>query len=230
MDQILEFFKHLINPSWIIEHGGLYLLLAIIFAETGLFIGFFLPGDSLLFVAGIYSEDLCRSFHDMPFFVVMLMIALAGVLGNMVGFWFGQKSGPLLFKKKDTFFFKKKHLHQAHDFFVKYGGGAIFLARFLPIIRTFAPIVAGIVQMEKKKFMLFNIIGSFSWVFSMMLAGHYLDKLFPTLKNHLELIILVIILVTTLPVIIKLVSGKVKHPIDHDPNKSEVTSASDTTL
>lgn len=164
----------------------------------------------------------------MPFFFVMLLIALAGVLGNMVGFWFGKKSGPLLFKKKDTFFFKKKHLHQAHDFFVKYGGGAIFLARFLPIIRTFAPIVAGMVQMDRKKFMLFNIIGSFAWVFSMMLAGHYLDKLFPNLKNHLELIILVIILITTLPVIIKIVFGKVKHHPDHD--QPEVTNTSDTTL
>jgi membrane-associated protein len=211
MDQITEFFKHLINPAWIIEHGGLYLLLAIIFAETGLFIGFFLPGDSLLFVAGIYSEALSNSFFHAPFVVIMVLIALCGVLGNMVGFWFGKKSGPLLFKKNDTFFFRKKHLHQAHDFFVKYGGGAIFFARFLPIIRTFAPIVAGMVGMEAKKFMFFNIIGSFAWVFSMMLAGHYLDKLFPSLKEHLELIILVIILITTLPVIIKLVTGKVKH-------------------
>lgn len=210
MDQIIEFFKHLINPSWIIEHGGLYLLLAIIFAETGLFIGFFLPGDSLLFVAGIYSEDLCHSFFNLPFAVIMFLIATAGVLGNMVGFWFGKKSGPLLFKKKDTFFFRKKHLHQAHEFFVKYGGGAIFFARFLPIIRTFAPIVAGIVGMDNKKFMFFNIIGSFAWVFSMMLAGHYLDKAFPTLKEHLELIILVIILITTLPVLIKVIFGKAK--------------------
>ncbi len=210
MDQIIEFFKHLINPSWIIEHGGLYLLLAIIFAETGLFIGFFLPGDSLLFVAGIYSEDLCHSFFNLPFVVIMFLIATAGVLGNMVGFWFGKKSGPLLFKKKDTFFFRKKHLHQAHEFFVKYGGGAIFFARFLPIIRTFAPIVAGIVGMDGKKFMFFNIIGSFAWVFSMMLAGHYLDKAFPNLKEHLELIILVIVLITTLPVLIKVIFGKAK--------------------
>lgn len=219
MDQIIEFFKHLINPSWIIEHGGLYLLLAIIFAETGLFIGFFLPGDSLLFVAGIYSEDLCRSFYDLPFFVIMFLIATAGVLGNMVGFWFGKKSGPILFKKKDTFFFRKKHLHQAHEFFVKYGGGAIFFARFLPIIRTFAPIVAGIVGMESKKFMFYNIIGSFAWVFSMMLAGHYLDKLFPNLKEHLELIILVIVLITTLPVLIKVIFGKVKHHPAHEDHK-----------
>lgn len=222
MDQIIEFFKHLINPSWIIEHGGLYLLLAIIFAETGLFIGFFLPGDSLLFVAGIYSEDLCRSFFDLPFVVIMFLIATAGVLGNMVGFWFGKKTGPILFHKKDTFFFKKKHLHQAHEFFVKYGGGAIFFARFLPIIRTFAPIVAGIVGMDGKKFMFYNIIGSFAWVFSMMLAGHYLDKAFPNLKEHLELIILVIVLITTLPVLIKVVFGKAKHPNAH-PAETEKT-------
>ncbi|MET7000590.1 DedA family protein [Chitinophaga defluvii] len=220
MDQIIELFKHLINPTWIIEHGGLYLLLAIIFAETGLFIGFFLPGDSLLFVAGIYGGLLSESFFNMPFFGIMTLIAVAGVLGNMVGFWFGRKSGPLLFSRKDTFFFKKKHLYQAKEFYDKYGGGAIFLARFLPIVRTFAPIVAGIVQMDRKKFMIFNIASSFTWVFSMMLAGHYLDKLFPNLKNHLEWIILVIILITTLPVIIKLVFGKIKHQ-HHEPVKPE---------
>jgi membrane-associated protein len=225
MDQITEFFKHLINPSWIIEHGGLYLLLAIIFAETGLFIGFFLPGDSLLFVAGIYSDLLSESFFNMPFLLIMILVALCGVLGNMVGFWFGKKSGPLLFRKKDTFFFKQKHMHQAHDFFVRYGGGAIFFARFLPIIRTFAPIVAGVVGMETKKFMFFNIIGSFAWVFSMMLAGHYLDKMFPNLKEHLELIILIIILITTLPVIIKLVSGKVKHKPEVHSKEPESTDS-----
>ncbi|PSL47429.1 membrane-associated protein [Chitinophaga niastensis] len=230
MDQIIELFKHLINPLWIIEHGGLYLLLAIIFAETGLFIGFFLPGDSLLFVAGIYSAALCHSFFGLPFVAIIVLIAIAGVLGNMVGFWFGKKSGPIMFKKKDTFFFKQKHLHQAHEFFVKYGGGAIFFARFLPIVRTFAPIVAGIVQMETRKFMMYNIIGSFAWVFSMMLAGHYLDKFFPNLKNHLELIILVLVLVTTLPVILKLVFGKVKHHHDHDHGHPEVKEKSDSTL
>ncbi|QHS62477.1 DedA family protein [Chitinophaga agri] len=210
MDQFIELFKHLINPQWIIDHGGLYLLLLIIFAETGLFVGFFLPGDSLLFIAGIYVEALSKSFYNIPFVVIMVMIALAGVLGNYVGFWFGRKSGPLLFNKKDTFFFKQKHLYQARDFYEKYGGGAIFLARFLPIIRTFAPIIAGVVQMERKRFMFFNIVSSFCWVFSMMLAGHYLDKAFPTLKEHLELIVIILIVITTLPVLIKLFFGKRK--------------------
>lgn len=210
MDQFIELFKHLINPQWIIDHGGLYLLLLIIFAETGLFVGFFLPGDSLLFVAGIYVELLSASFYDVPFLLIMVMIAIAGVLGNYVGFWFGRKSGPLLFNRKDTFFFKQKHLYQAKDFYEKYGGGAIFLARFLPIIRTFAPIIAGVVQMEQKRFMFFNIVSSFCWVFSMMLAGHYLDKAFPNLKDHLELIVIILILITTLPVLIKLFFGKSK--------------------
>lgn len=211
MDQFIELFKHLINPEWIISHGGLYLLLIIIFAETGLFVGFFLPGDSLLFVAGIYGGLLSNAFYNVPFVIIMIMIAIAGVLGNFVGFWFGRKSGPLLFSRKDTFLFKKKHLYQAKEFYDKHGGGAIFLARFLPIIRTFAPIVAGIVGMERKKFMFYNIISSFTWVFSMMLAGHYLDKAFPSLKEHLELIVIILILITTLPVIIKLFFSKPKH-------------------
>jgi membrane-associated protein len=218
MDQFIELFKHLINPEWIIDHGGLYLLLLIIFAETGLFVGFFLPGDSLLFVAGIYVELLSRSFYNLPFGVIMLLISIAGVLGNYVGFWFGRKSGPLLFSRKDTFFFKQKHLYQAKMFYDKHGGGAIFLARFLPIIRTFAPIIAGIVQMEHKKFMFFNIISSFCWVFSMMLAGHYLDKAFPSLKEHLELIVIILIIITTLPVIIKLFFGKDKQPQPSHPD------------
>lgn len=228
MDQITEFFKHLINPQWIIEHGGIYLLLLIVFAETGLFVGFFLPGDSLLFVAGIYGDLLSKSFFNMPFFVIMLMIAIAGVLGNMVGFWFGRKSGPLLFSRKDTFLFKKKYLYQAKEFYDKHGGGAIFLARFLPIVRTFAPIVAGIVQMDGKKFMFYNIVGSFAWVFSMMLSGHYLDKAFPGLKEHLELIVLIIVLITTLPVLIKLFFGKPKqqHHLHHEDSKTPTDTLS----
>jgi membrane-associated protein len=230
MDQIIEFFKHLINPQWIIEHGGLYLMLGIVFAETGLFVGFFLPGDSLLFVAGIYGELLSKSFFDMPFSVIMLLVALAGVLGNMVGFWFGRKSGPMLFNRKDTFFFKKKYLYQARDFYDKYGGGAIFFARFLPIVRTFAPIVAGIVQMDRKKFMMYNVIGSFAWVFSMMLAGHYLDKAFPNLKEHLELIIVVIVVITTLPVLIKLVFGKPKQTAQTPQQRKDSKAPTDSTL
>jgi len=134
----------------------------------------------------------------------------------MVGYWFGAASGPYLFRKDDTFFFKKKHLLTAKDFYDKHGGGAIVFARFLPIIRTFAPIIAGIVRMEKHKFTFYNIVGCIAWVFIMMFAGHYLYKFFLSqfgfdLKERLELIVLGIILVTTAPVIIKLVAGGKKN-------------------
>ncbi len=210
MHQIIELFKELLDPKWIISHGGFYLLILIIFAETGLFVGFFLPGDSLLFIAGFYGKDIVASLHGTPLFFVMAMVALVGVLGNYVGYWFGRKSGPLLFSRRDTFFFKKKHLHQAREFFEKYGGGAIFLARFLPIVRTFAPIVAGIVQMDRRRFMLYNFLGSFAWVFSMMSIGYFLGRAFPELEHRLDLIVIILILITTLPVILKLIFGKPK--------------------
>jgi membrane-associated protein len=197
----------LLNPQWYIEIGGLYMLLFVIFAETGLFVGFFLPGDSLLFVAGIYVEELAAEFFHVPYLVIMLLIALAGILGNFVGYWFGKKSGPMLYKKEDSFFFKKKHLESAKQFYEKNGALTIIAARFIPIIRTFVPIVAGMVKMDHKKFTLYNIVGSIAWVFSMMLAGLFLSKQFPWIKDRLEVIVIAIILVTTLPVILKFALG-----------------------
>lgn len=210
----------LLNPEFYIENGGLWLILFIVFAETGLFAGFFLPGDSLLFVAGIYSNELAGYLYDTGYdfsnlMMVTLLIAIAGIIGNFVGYWFGAKSGPFLFHRKDSFFFRKKYLYQAKDFYDKHGGGAIVFARFLPIIRTFAPIVAGIVGMDKKKFSFYNIVGSLAWAISMMFAGHYLYQFFLRkyqfdLKNHLEVIVLIIVGVTTIPVMIKLFFGKKK--------------------
>lgn len=213
-------WKQLINPEFYInmEIGGvgigLYVVLFIIFAETGLFAGFFLPGDSLLFLAGIYSRQLIELLFviENDFLNVALlasMIALAGILGNIVGYWFGAKSGEYLYNRQDTFWFKKKYLFQSRDFFEKYGGRAIVFARFLPVFRTFAPIVAGIVLMDKKKFMLYNIVSSILWSFSLLLAGHYLYDIFLkkfdiNLKEHIEIIIIIIVLFTTVPVLFKL--------------------------
>jgi membrane-associated protein len=211
MDQYWELFKHLINPQWILEHGGLWLLIFIIFAETGLFIGFFFPGDSLLFVTGM-TLSIGNHISGMNVWEVTVLVILAGILGNYAGFWFGKKSGPLLFKREDSLLFKKRHLVAAHEFYEKYGGGAIVFARFLPFIRTFAPIVAGIVKMDFKKFSVFNIIGSIAWVSSMVLAGYFLGKAIPGLQEHLELIVLAIILLTTGPILIKLLFGKKKVP------------------
>ncbi|MBF2708807.1 DedA family protein [Flavobacterium soyangense] len=214
----------LINPEFYIlmEFGGikmgLLVILFIIFAETGLFAGFFLPGDSLLFLAGIYSELLTRQISVGNDFVNVVLlsslVSLSGVFGNMVGYWFGVKGGTYLYNKEDTFWFKEKYLLQSRDFFEKYGGKAIVFARFLPIFRTFAPIVAGIAGMDKKKFMFNNILGSVLWSFSMIFAGHYLSDLFKTqfgidLKSHIEYIVIGIVLVTTLPVLWKLFKKRV---------------------
>lgn len=199
--------------EWIIEYGGLYILLLVIFAETGLFIGFFFPGDSLLFAAGIYVDDLAKEFFGVHWSVIMIMVIIASILGNMVGYWFGKKTGPLLFEKKDSLLFKKKHLYRAKEFYERYGKGTIFLAKFLPIIRTFAPIVAGMVKMDRKVFMSYNIMGSIVWVATMMLGGHFLETWVQrrfgfSLKDHIEAITIGIILVTTLPVLYKLFFGK----------------------
>ena len=216
-------WKDLLTPMFYIIFGGIWFVIFVIFAETGLFAGFFLPGDSLLFVAGIYSFDLVNSglgFNGGPFLnlvVLGVIISIAGIIGNFVGYWFGRKSGPFLFERKDTFFFRKKYLFQAKDFYEKHGGGAIVMARFLPIVRTFAPIVAGIVGMEKKKFTYYNIVGCVAWVFVMLFAGHYLQELFLKqfnfdLREHLEVIVVGIVLVTTAPVILKLIFGKSSAP------------------
>ena len=210
-------WKNLIDPLFYIHFDingiklGVYIVLFIVFAETGLFAGFFLPGDSLLFLAGIYSRELIENILiiDNDFVNVILLatlVALSGILGNIVGYWFGSKSGYYLYNKEDSFWFKKKYLVQSKDFFEKYGGKAIIFARFLPIFRTFAPIVAGIVSMERKKFMFYNILSSFIWSYTLIFAGHYLygfllDNYQIDLKQHIELIVLILVGITILPVI-----------------------------
>ena len=216
-----ESWKDLLNPEFYIQMGGFWLILFIIFAETGLFVGFFLPGDSLLFVSGIYAVEIIKEtfgstgsdFLDTT--ILATSVAIAAIIGNEIGYWFGLKAGPALYKREDSFLFKKKYLFQAHDFFEQHGALAVIMARFLPIVRTFTPIVAGIVKMDKTRFLIDNIIGAFLWSFSLIFAGHYLDKLFMDqfgidLKSHLEMIIIIIILITNVPIIIKFFFGKSK--------------------
>ena len=213
-------WKNLVDPLFYIHFDvngiklGIYIVLFIVFAETGLFAGFFLPGDSLLFLAGIYNRELVENvlFIDSDFlnvFLLSTLVAISGVLGNIVGYWFGAKSGHYLYNKEDSFWFKKKYLIQSKDFFERHGGRAIIFARFLPIFRTFAPIVAGIVTMDKKKFMFYNIVSSFLWSFTLIFAGHYLygfllSEFQIDLKKHIELIVIGLVVVTLSPVILKL--------------------------
>jgi membrane-associated protein len=214
----------LLNPEFyiLLEFGGikigLFVVLFIIFAETGLLAGFFLPGDSLLFLAGIYSETLMSQISFGSDFlnvtVFALLISVMGIFGNMAGYWVGAKSGNYLYNKQDTFLFRKRYLYQSKEFFEKYGSRAIVFARFLPIVRTFAPVIAGIVSMDKKRFMVYNIVGSVLWSFSMIFAGHYLYEFFKEqlhidLKKNIELIVIGIVLVTTLPVLWKIFKKRV---------------------
>ena len=212
-------WTQLFNPEFYITMSiggvkiGLWIVLFIVFAETGLFAGFFLPGDSLLFLSGIYSRDLIENFafikNDlMNVTLLSILIAIAGIFGNIIGYWFGAKSGYYLYKKEDSFWFKKKYLIQSKDFFERFGGKAIIFARFIPILRTFAPIVAGIVTMDKKKFMFYNIVSSFLWSFVLVFSGHYLygmflEKFDIDLKKHIEVIVIGIIIVSTIPVFLK---------------------------
>jgi membrane-associated protein len=212
--------------EWIIQYGGLYVMLLVVFAETGLFIGFFFPGDSLLFAAGIYVDDLAKEFFDVHWIVVMIMVIIASVLGNIAGYWFGYKTGPLLYERKESWLFKKKHLIRAKAFYDKYGKPTIFFAKFLPFIRTFAPIVAGMVKMNKAVFSFYNILGSICWVSSMMLGGHFLQRWILkkynfSLKDHIEAITIGIILVTTLPVLYKIFFGR-KQEGEAEPPASNV--------
>ncbi len=218
-------WKNLIDPLFYIHFDvngiklGIYIVLFIVFAETGLFAGFFLPGDSLLFLAGIYNRELIENilFIDSDFvnvFMLSMMVAVAGILGNIIGYWFGSKSGYYLYNKEDSFWFKKKYLVQSKDFFERHGGRAIIFARFLPIFRTFAPIVAGIVTMEKKKFMFYNVVSSFLWSFTLIFAGHYLygfllDTYQIDLKQHIELIVIGLVVITLSPVLLKFAKKRV---------------------
>lgn len=209
MQDLIEIFKNLTNPEWLVAHGGLYVVMLIIFLETGLFLGFFLPGDYLLFITGMIIANSSFPFEtswlNLVFWNILLVIC--AVAGNFVGYWFGAKSGPFLFERKDTFLFKKKHLEQARNFYARKGGVAIIIARFLPIIRTFAPIVAGVVRMNMAKFISFNIIGALLWVFSLVTLGFALGENV-YVKKYLDVIVILIFAVTTLPVIYKVINFK----------------------
>ena len=233
---LLDFtWTQLLQPQWYIDNGGLWFVLFIVFAETGLFAGFFLPGDSLLFVAGIYAHEMNEKTQEpglayqflklfgidnnhsywIDLFVLVILISIAGILGNAMGYWIGKKFGHGMYGWRDRWFFKKRYLHEAHAFYEKHGGRAIVLARFIPIIRTFAPLIAGIVDMNKAKFTYYNVIGCVAWVTSMVLGGFFLQRWLLKaydfdLKQHLEIIVIGIVVISMLPIFIKLLFGKKK--------------------
>jgi membrane-associated protein len=205
MGDFWEYLQNLTDAKSIISNGGFYLLLIVVYAETGLFFGFFLPGDYLLFLAGILTA---AGIIEVPVYILVPSLIVAGILGNYTGYWFGYRTGPVLFNKNDSLFFKKRYIAVAEEFYDKYGGMALILGRFFPIVRTFAPIFAGVVKVDIKKFTLYNIIGSVAWVSILTLAGYFLGRRFPQLKDYLQYIILGLIIITTVPLIIAFVKKK----------------------
>jgi membrane-associated protein len=187
------------NPENIIQYGGLSMLLLIIFAETGVFFGFFLPGDSLLFVAGLLSDT---EYLDMNVGILIVLLIIAAVSGSTVGYLTGRWAGKFLVNRPDSIFFKKKYLDITEAFYQKHGMMAFILGRFLPIVRTFVTIIAGMVKIDLPKFVFFNFLGATIWIVVMVLSGHFLGKVFPQITMYLEVIVVGMILVSAIPVVI----------------------------
>lgn len=199
MESFWEHLKNLTEAQQIISQGGFYLLLVVVFAETGLFFGFFLPGDYLLILAGF----LCATgMLNISVYLLVAGLIVAGFLGNYVGYWFGYRTGHVLFSKDDSIFFKKRYIRIAEQFYEKHGALALVLGRFFPVIRTFAPIFAGIVRVEFKKFTFYNLAGSIAWVVTLTLLGYFSGIKYPGLKYYLHYIVIGLIIVTTIPLII----------------------------
>jgi len=199
MENFWEHLQNLTDAQSIISKGGFFFLLIVVFAETGLFFGFFLPGDYLLFMAGLLCAN---GIFDIQITTLVFSLILAGVLGNYAGYWFGYRTGPILFNKNDSLLFKKRYVVMAQQFYDKYGGMALILGRFFPIIRTFAPIFAGVVKVDLKKFTLYNIIGSVAWVMTLCLSGYFLGIKYPAIRNYLQYIILGFFIITTIPLLV----------------------------
>ncbi|HEY9583726.1 MAG TPA: VTT domain-containing protein [Candidatus Paceibacterota bacterium] len=193
----------LLDPLVIIETIGLLGMVLIIFAESGLFFGFFLPGDSLLFTAGfLASQDLISIWW------LLILCFIAAVAGDSVGYWFGKKTGPMIFKREDSMFFHKKHVEKAKAFYERYGKKTIVLARFIPVVRTFAPILAGVAGMKYKIFLAYNIVGGFIWSWGILGLGYILGNIIPDAEKYLTLIIVLIVLTSFIPAIVEFIKNR----------------------
>jgi membrane-associated protein len=198
MQEIFHAVRDLLDPEKIIQIGGLTLVTAIIFAETGLMIGFFLPGDSLLFTVGLFCA---LEVLPVPIGMVLVVLSVAAIVGDQVGYWTGRVLGQRLFEKRESWFFKRKYLEQTRAFYHRWGKSAIILGRYVPIVRTFAPILAGVVGFPPRQFILYNATGGVLWIVSLTLAGYGLGSAFPWLRKYIELIALGIIILSILPIV-----------------------------
>ena len=189
-----SFFRTVYHVPELIRIGGLIGLILIVFAETGLLIGFFLPGDSLLITAGLFAAR-----GDFDIVVLNVTLIAAAIVGDATGYWIGKRTGQALYSRPDSFFFRRDHLRITQEFYERHGGKTIVLARFMPIVRTFAPMVAGVAQMGYRQFAIYNIAGGILWVLSMTLGGYYLGQVVPNLEDNIHYVIAVVIFLSLLP-------------------------------
>lgn len=215
ISDLIHLAREYLNPKHIIElllaKGGLFVyfgLVFIIFAETGLAVGFFLPGDSLLVVAGLFAAT-----GRLNLALLISILFVAAVVGDAVGYYTGARLGPRLFKRQKSLLFRPSHLHKAHAFYEKYGGKTIVIARFVPIVRTFAPIVAGAADMPYRRFVIFNVAGGFLWVSSMLLSGYFLGSVLKSkfgidLDEHIEWVVIVVVLLSLMPPFIEYLKSR----------------------
>lgn len=200
---MFSFIHSILDPLLIIKTLGLLGVVLIVFAESGLFFGFFLPGDSLLFTAGfLASQDLISIWG------LLILCSIAAIAGDSVGYYFGRRTGPMIFNKEESILFKRKHIDKARTFYDKYGKKTIIFARFIPIIRTFAPIVAGVAQMNYRTFLTYNIIGGLLWTWGMIGGGYILGNIIPNADKYLTPIILLIIAISFIPPIVEYYRNK----------------------
>jgi membrane-associated protein len=205
MEFLWDLFHRIYDVESLVRTGGLIALVTIVFVETGLLVGFFLPGDSLLVTAGIFAAT-----GELDILLLNTTLSLAAIAGDSVGYGIGARTGPKIFNREDSLFFNRKHLISAKEFYDRHGGFTIFIARFMPIIRTFAPVVAGVGAMKYRKFIAYNVFGGILWVMSMTLTGYYLGKLIPNIQERIHLVIVLVIVISLLPAGIKFAQEKLK--------------------
>ena len=205
MEWLWELFHRIYDVEAMVRVGGLMALIVIVFVETGLFVGFFLPGDSLLVTAGLFAAR-----GDLELWSIFVFVSLAAIVGDTLGYFIGASTGPRIFSREDSLLFHKKHLITTKQFYDRYGGITIILARFMPIVRTFAPVVAGVGRMQYRRFVFYNVMGGSGWVVSMASLGYFLGKAVPDIHRHIDVVIAVVIFLSLLPGIIKFAREKWK--------------------
>ncbi len=205
MEWLWNLFHRIYDVEALVRVGGLTALIAIVFVETGLFVGFFLPGDSLLVTAGLFAAT-----GHLELWSIFLFASLAAIVGDTVGYSIGASTGPRIFSREDSLFFHKKHLITTKEFYDRYGGITIVIARFMPIVRTFAPVVAGVGRMVYRRFVFYNVMGGIGWVVSLTSLGYFLGKTIPDIDRYIHLVIAVVIFLSLLPGIVTFAREKWK--------------------